>query len=319
MKKISSVCFGRFQSATVGHRSNDHRFPAARRGTPATFRKTCGAGVPPAVLALSVLLSLCGPAHAATIVKASNATSWNVGTSWVGGVAPGILDVAQWNSTVTGANTTTLGNGLYIGELQILNPGGAVTVNADGNTLVLNGISGTGIDMSSATQNLTLNCPVLLGSTQNWNVASGQTLSVGGIVSGGAGLTLAGSGTVLLSGNNTYTGGTTVAGGTLKAGNSYAFGPSGSQITVQSGATLDLGGCDLENSNYPISVGGSGVNGNGAIVNSGGYGYVGNLALSSDTTIGGTNPWTVFGYGTSGNGYYGTVLVLCQSQKLGLA
>ena len=217
-------------------------------------------------------LVLLGTLDAATIVKANNTTSLSVGTSWVSGVAPGILDVAQWNSTVTSSNATALGNSLYFGEISIVNPGGPVTINNDGNTLALNGISGTGIDMSNATQNLTLNCPIILGSTQTWNVASGQTLKVGGVVSGGSGLAVAGSGTVILSGANSYTGGTTVAGGTLKAGNSYAFGPQGSQITVQSGATLDLAGNNFQasNANYAITVGGAGVNGNGAIVDSSG-------------------------------------------------
>ncbi len=55
-------------------------------------------------------LSCCVAAlDAATIVKANNTTSLATGASWLGGVAPASLDVAQWNSTVTGSNATTLG------------------------------------------------------------------------------------------------------------------------------------------------------------------------------------------------------------------
>jgi hypothetical protein len=90
---------------------------------------------------LVTALSLVGTAQAATIVKANNTTSLSAGTSWVGGIAPGILDVAQWDTTATGSNATTLGAGFYLGEISILNPGGPVTVNADGNTLNLYGIN----------------------------------------------------------------------------------------------------------------------------------------------------------------------------------
>jgi autotransporter-associated beta strand protein len=246
-----------------------------------------------------LILSICGTLDAATIVKANNTTSLSVGTSWVGGVAPGITDVAQWNSTVTSRNETTLGTSVYLGEIAILNPGGPVTVDADGNSLGLFAIGGTGIDMSSATQGLTLNCPVLLESTQTWNVASGQTLTVNGVIGGiGPGLNVAGSGTVVLSGNNTYTGGTNVAGGTLRAGNGNAFGWANSQVTVNSGATLDLAGNNFGCNNsgaftYPVSVGGVGVDGDGAIVDSSGGGNLGNLSLTSDTTLGGTSSWGI--------------------------
>ena len=96
--------------------------------------------------------------------------------------------MARWDSTVAGSNTTTLGSSHYFGEISILNPGGPVTINADGNTLGLIGVSGTGIDMSAATQNLTINCPILVGNAQTWNVGSGQALTVGGVISGSSGL-----------------------------------------------------------------------------------------------------------------------------------
>ena len=102
-----------------------------------------------ALVAFIVFSSCIGTAIAATIVKANNTTSLSVGTSWVGGVAPGVLDVAQWDATMTGSNTTTLGGGFSLGEISLLNPGGPVTINADGNTLGLYGINGTGIDMSA--------------------------------------------------------------------------------------------------------------------------------------------------------------------------
>ena len=111
-----------------------------------------------------------------------------------------------------------------------------MSASPPGNTLTLNGSTGTGIDMSSATKNLT-NCAITLGASQEWNIASGRTLTVAGNVNNGTslltingsgttiisgiigngsgGLNKNGSGTLTLSGVNTYSGLTTVNAGEL--------------------------------------------------------------------------------------------------------
>ena len=127
--------------------------------------------------------------HAATIVKLDNTDNLNLTTSWNGGGVPGASDIASWDSTVTGANTVLLGANLTFNGLLITNPGGAVTISA-GNTLTL---LGGGIDMSAATQDLTINATVALGSTtagsfaQTWNVAAGRTLTVAAVPTRNAG------------------------------------------------------------------------------------------------------------------------------------
>jgi fibronectin-binding autotransporter adhesin len=176
---------------------------------------------------------MAGSAHATTRTKANNTTNLNLTGSWSGGVVPGSGDIALWDATVTAANTVSLGTDLNFGEIQITNPGGNVTINA-GNTLTLSGVSGVGIDMSSATQNLLLNCAITLGAAQTWNVAAGRFLSVGGsalnnggnlltinaassssvslgtVISGAGGVSYGGGGSVSVSGGNTYTGVTTI-------------------------------------------------------------------------------------------------------------
>ena len=169
----------------------------------------------------------------ATLTKANNANNLNSTTSWTSGVVPGSGDIALWNSTVPAANTVSLGADLNFGQIQITNPGGLVTINA-GNTLTLSGVSGVGIDMSSATQNLTLNCAITLAAAQTWNVASGRTLTVGtinnggnlltinsigqvftGVISGTGGLTKSGIQNLSVSASSTYSGVTTLDGGFL--------------------------------------------------------------------------------------------------------
>lgn len=138
-------------------------------------------------------------ASAATINKANNAFDLNLSTSWTGGVVPGTGDVVSWNSSVTGANSVLLGANLGWKGISLTNPGGAVTIGA-GNTLTL---GTSGIDMSAATQDLTISSGLTIGSgRQVWNVASGRTLTLNTGTftrSAGATLNLQGTGTVAAS------------------------------------------------------------------------------------------------------------------------
>ena len=132
--------------------------------------KTFGASLLVAAAALAL-----PSARAAEIVKASNTTALNATGSWVGGVLPGVNDIMVWNSTLTGANSTALGGSLSVLGLKVTNPAGAITVGATtGATLT---IGASGIDMSQATQNLTLSSALVIGANQNWIVAGGRTLT----------------------------------------------------------------------------------------------------------------------------------------------
>jgi autotransporter-associated beta strand protein len=133
---------------------------------------------------------------AATFSKLDNTDDLNLTTSWSGGIVPGALDVALWDSSVTGANSTILGSNLSLGGLSVTSPGGAVTIGA-GSTLTL---GTSGINLSTATQNLSISSGLTLANgSQSWNVASGRTLALStGAFSRSAGtsLNLPGSGSV---------------------------------------------------------------------------------------------------------------------------
>ena len=186
-----------------------------------------------ALLCAGALCLSLATVQAANIVKADLPDTLNLGTSWVLGVPPGASDVATWDNTVQTNTSSSPGANLDWGGIQILDPAVPITISADGNTLT-NGASG--IDLSLATNNLTLSCPVALSANQTWNVTNGLTLSVGGIVSGARAITKTGDGTLVLSGANTYTGGTIINAGTVQAGSGTAFGTAG--VTNNNGATL---------------------------------------------------------------------------------
>jgi hypothetical protein len=93
------------------------------------------------------------------------------------------------------ANANVLG-------IQVVNPASALILT--GTAYNLN-IYGGGIDMSAATQDLTINVSVVKPfADQTWNIASGRTLSILGAINMNAAavtLTLAGSGTLSIGGN----------------------------------------------------------------------------------------------------------------------
>ena len=123
-------------------------------------------------------------AQAQPVDKANNSVALSLGTSWVGGIAPGPNIIAAWSNDVSSAYTTgSLGASTNWEGIQVLTPGGNVAILNDGftNTLGTVGVVGlNGIDMSSAGVNLTLSDCVVLNGVQNWNVASGRTLNLAG-------------------------------------------------------------------------------------------------------------------------------------------
>ncbi len=224
-----------------------------------------------------------------TVTKANNTTNLGATGSWTGGVVPGIYKQAQWNSPVTAANTTTLNTDLDWAGIKIVNPGGAVTINGT-STL---GLDDSGVDMTAATQNLAVNCPVELTAPNTFAIATGRTATFNGIISGYPGITVSGGGTVQLNAANIYSGDTTLSGGTLVANNNSALGAG--LVVLNGGSLANSASCTLGNdvslnSNATVNVvtsqtltlNGS-IFGTGSLTKSG----TGTLAFSGENTYSG--------------------------------
>ncbi len=235
-----------------------------------------------------MVLGLAGGGFAADIVKTNNTDALTAASSWIGGTAPGVADIAVWDAIVTTTNSVALGADASWNGIRIANPGGPVTISA-GNVLTL---GAGGVDLSGATQNLTADCGLGLGVAQTWNVASGRTLTAGGVVDGAGALAKNGAGTLTLGAANIHTGGTAVNAGTLKIGNAGALGaPAGAElVTVNNGGALDLAGVSISAQGKPVVISGAGVSGTfGAIGNSGAALVsigLGSVRLGGDATIG---------------------------------
>jgi autotransporter-associated beta strand protein len=127
--------------------------------------------------------------QAVIITKAANANALNLGTSWVGGVAPGSADLMLWDSTYTAvaqASLPLLSADMAVDGIMVTNPAGAAntanvivgsrhdgTVGAPIRVLT---IGASGISMSSATKAIRIDAGVKLGANQTWSVIDANTV-----------------------------------------------------------------------------------------------------------------------------------------------
>jgi len=211
------------------------------------------------------------------LLKAGNGTlTLNGANTFSGGltISSGLVNIGNASALGTG---TIVFNGGNIdntsGAALTLTANNAQTWNADFTFLGSNALNlGTGA--------------VTLGGDRSVTV-SANTLTVGGPISGGFGLTKAGNGTLVLSGGDNYTGPTAINGGILRLGNGAAV-PLASVITVASGATFDVNANNQGGRNVLI-ISGTGAAGQlGAIVNTNGAaeGSVGDVTLAGDASVG---------------------------------
>lgn len=203
------------------------------------------------------------------------------------------------NWTLSGADgdtsTWTLNSGvLRVTGNQSINNAADVVINAGGTLAVIDSeaigaLSGTGSVVVSNLQAL------LVGADDSSSIFDG-------VISGFGGLTHIGTGILTLTGANTYTGATVVSSGTLQLGGSGVIA-DGSDLSVASGATLDLQGFNetvdlaiisgtlngtgtLTGSEYQLN--GATVNANlgaGNLFNTGGSSTLNGTAASANVTV----------------------------------
>ena len=160
---------------------------------PSCFMKHPHAGI---AFHLVCLLLLTGAlaTRAANIIK-SDTTTMNTAADW-SGTAPSSASVGEFDATAQAATLAnmTLGGNVTLGGLQFDGTmNGPLTIASTGGYTLTNGTSG--INMSAANNDVTLNCALSLGTVANqaqtWTVPLGRTLTMNGAVTSVSSLNLA--------------------------------------------------------------------------------------------------------------------------------
>ncbi|MEK7950090.1 beta strand repeat-containing protein [Luteolibacter soli] len=282
----------------------------------------------PQVAIGAVFISLAATAEAVTYYKANNTTSLtNLGSWWLDATGTTAATdapinttspsaVCIWNNLVTTANTINVAN-VGIQTIQILDPGGLVTLASVGAAQTMTVGSGGGIDMTAATQDLTIDNVFYRASTANANVAvkvkTGRTLTFGSTAtfnvrnnSGGVTYNFnndgVSTGTIKIAGNfqptNIVLGGgvlelnspggstgrigtpsTTINAGKLVISNTSGSATGGGTVAINNTATL--AGNGLMTSVVSVASGGTVIPGEGVV----GSITAGGLNLAAGSTI----------------------------------
>jgi autotransporter-associated beta strand protein len=120
--------------------------------------------------------------------------------------------------------------------------------------------------MQSGAAGLSISANVDLGGNQIWTNSSTNAMTVGGVISGAFNLTKAGTGTLVLTGNNTFSGALTVQEGTLSiptinnASSNGTLGNSAGAVTLggatTSGTLEYTGATALSTKPFALAAGG---------------------------------------------------------------
>ena len=171
--------------------------------------------------------------------------------AWSGTTSNAWETASNWNPALVPSSgaTLTFGNSGANGTvvLALSHTVGPLTFNSNVSTTIGTGNNSTlTLDTGSVTDSVsvsgthTINVPIALNSNVAVSGAAGSQLTIGGIIGDGTashGISLSGSGGLVLGASNTYSGGTAISSGTLQVGNVSALGTG--PLTL-SGGVLDL-------------------------------------------------------------------------------
>jgi T5SS/PEP-CTERM-associated repeat protein len=164
----------------------------------------------------------------------TNIANWNK----TGGT-PGLDGLLSTNDSATfgsgSGGTVTLNTNAELNAIIFSNASNSYTIGGSGVISMVQGSSAPLIEVLAG--NHFIEKALDLQTNVSFTNATGAQLTVSGNISGNGGISQAGSGTLVLSGNNSYLGGAVVNAGTLVAGSSAALGSGGVQLL---GGTLSL-------------------------------------------------------------------------------
>jgi len=260
-----------------------------------------------------------------------NAANWNGNPPGFGNTADIVFD-----GDILDTYGTWLGNGdRTVRSLTFSNIDTQLEVRTNNNATIARQLRyAAASGNATITVDSTVSAPIIIGAQAGANDNGSQRLDSNlNIVHNGSalltmrrpinqsggtwGITKSGSGTLLLAGDSSYGGPVNIIGGTLRINNANSLGARPKDVTVSSGATLEVAGNISPGEGYNVTVSGSGNGGIGAIHRLSGNDFFATtfadgINLAGPTTIGAA-PEVRFGVG----GTTGTTTGLHTLTKIG--
>lgn len=241
--------------------------------------------------------------------------SWGTASNWTPATVPEGTYVAQFNTELTSPATVTLDGVRTVNGLSFNSAQGYTVAAGTSGSLVLSKASGSAaVNVLAGTH--TVSAPVSLSSTMATTTEAGSGVTFSGAISGSAGITKAGAGSLSLTGANTFNGDVIGTGGEIVFGQASSLGNGNLSL---SGTTLTYGAgntADISSKVFTVSLNGANVNTNGN-----------NVTFANAIGNSGSGVFTKSGNGTltlaAGNTYTGgTVaaggtLVIADNSSLG--
>jgi autotransporter-associated beta strand protein len=250
------------------------------------------------------VISIDYTAPSASAVWTAGSGNWSTGANWQSGSvpSPGVpIEFAGGGGTSTNNSALASVNGLSFtanatgsytvnGSTLEVGAGGIDNLSSHSQTVAMD-LTLSDVQTFSATgADLTISGAVDKGSSSLF-VAGSNTVSLQGVVSAAGALSKTGSGTLVLSANNTYSGTTTVSAGTLQigiGGTAGSLNPLGSLVNndtlVFNRSNTATQGTDFSSS----AISGTGVlvkNGSGTLVLNAANTYSGGTTLNAGTIL----------------------------------
>ncbi len=238
--------------------------------------------------------------HFSSAARATNYTwsagangAWETTTNWTPNGTPNASTDEAILSDATG-RTLSLSSSKNLGRIQF---SGGGTWDISGSSFNAFGINTAGdfefVSMTGNTSAFINNALVFQNSPLTFNIASGSTLSLFGVLSGSNSLKMKGGGEMRVYGTNTFTGGIAIDTGVLTINSDAALGTSTNAITLtNNGQLMALSGSPTLTASRTITLG----TGGGAL------GARSGDTLTVNSVISGANNLTINKANTAGLG-----------------
>jgi autotransporter-associated beta strand protein len=230
--------------------------------------------------------TISGGASSAIIKGGNNTISITGGNTFDGDlyIDGGVIGLNN-NAAVSSAATVHIGVTGGANNSTLDSSANGTTIGAD--IVVESGTGTRTIDQAVGSGTVTFSGDITLNKELNVTAGSGETLVLGGNISGANKIIKAQAGTVELSGNSTYTGNTEIDQGTLHISGDIA---NGSKVfigngTISQDAALQLSGSGATIGDIQVNVASSGTPGRNINVTAGNHTISGTVDLNRNATI----------------------------------